>query len=96
MEELHHWATLRQLEKTASFLGKRLVISFEDHKESISTKILNEVDVESINITNRVQVIFNGPFSIPKTIFMLLNHGSLTSLTLLESTHVKIVKEVSK
>lgn len=30
MEDLHHWTTLRQLEKTAAILGKRLVVSFED------------------------------------------------------------------
>ena len=33
MEDLHHWTTLRQLEKTAAILGKRLVVSFEDHRE---------------------------------------------------------------
>ena len=31
MEDLHHWTTLRQLDKTASILGKRLVVSFEDN-----------------------------------------------------------------
>ncbi len=31
MEDLHHWTTLRQLDKTAAVLGKRLVISFEDN-----------------------------------------------------------------
>lgn len=33
MENLQHWTTLRQLEKTATVLGKRLVVSFEDNKE---------------------------------------------------------------
>jgi antitoxin HicB len=32
MEDLHHWTTLRQLDKTASILGKRLVVSFEDNR----------------------------------------------------------------
>ncbi len=32
MEDLHHWTTLRQLEKTAAILGKRLVVSFEDSR----------------------------------------------------------------
>lgn len=32
MEDLHHWTTLRQLDKTASILGKRLVVSFEDRR----------------------------------------------------------------
>ena len=32
MEDLHHWTTLRQLDKTASILGKRLVVSFEEHR----------------------------------------------------------------
>lgn len=32
MEDLHHWTTLRQLDKTASILGKRLVVSFEDSR----------------------------------------------------------------
>lgn len=32
MEDLHHWTTLRQLDKTATILGKRLVISFEDNR----------------------------------------------------------------
>ena len=32
MEDLHHWTTLRQLDKTASILGKRLVISFEENR----------------------------------------------------------------
>jgi antitoxin HicB len=32
MEDLHHWTTLRQLEKTAAILGKRLVVSFEDNR----------------------------------------------------------------
>lgn len=32
MEDLHHWTTLRQLDKTASILGKRLVISFENNR----------------------------------------------------------------
>ncbi len=31
MEDLHHWTTLRQLDKTAAILGKRLVISFEEN-----------------------------------------------------------------
>lgn len=31
MEDLHHWTTLRQLDKTAAILGKRLVVSFEDN-----------------------------------------------------------------
>lgn len=30
MEDLNHWTTLRQLDKTAAILGKRLVVSFED------------------------------------------------------------------
>lgn len=30
MEDLQHWSTLRQLDKTAAVLGKRLVVSFED------------------------------------------------------------------
>ena len=32
MEDLHHWTTLRQLDKTAAILGKRLIVSFEDNK----------------------------------------------------------------
>jgi antitoxin HicB len=32
MEDLHHWTTLRQLDKTAAILGKRLVVSFEDNR----------------------------------------------------------------
>jgi len=32
MEDLHHWTTLRQLDKAASVLGKRLVVSFEDNR----------------------------------------------------------------
>jgi len=32
MEDLQHWTTLRQLDKTASILGKRLVVSFEDSR----------------------------------------------------------------
>jgi antitoxin HicB len=32
MEDLHHWTTLRQLDKTASILGKRHVVSFEDSR----------------------------------------------------------------
>jgi antitoxin HicB len=32
MEDLQHWTTLRQLDKTASILGKRLVVSFEDNR----------------------------------------------------------------
>ncbi|OJW55255.1 MAG: hypothetical protein BGO67_11515 [Alphaproteobacteria bacterium 41-28] len=32
MEDLHHWTTLRQLDKMAAILGKRLVVSFEDNK----------------------------------------------------------------
>jgi len=32
MEDLHHWTTLRQLDKTAAILGKRLVVSFEDSR----------------------------------------------------------------
>lgn len=32
MEDLHHWTTLRQLDKTASILGKRLIVSFEDNR----------------------------------------------------------------
>ena len=32
MEDLHHWTTLRQLDKTATILGKRLVVSFEDNR----------------------------------------------------------------
>lgn len=31
MEDLHHWTTLRQLDKMASVLGKRLVVSFEEN-----------------------------------------------------------------
>ncbi len=34
MEDLHHWTTLRQLDKTAAILGKRLIISFEDNKRA--------------------------------------------------------------
>jgi antitoxin HicB len=33
MEDLHHWTTLRQLEKTAAVLGKRLVVSFEENRQ---------------------------------------------------------------
>lgn len=33
MEDLHHWTTLRQLEKTAAILGKRLVVSFEESRK---------------------------------------------------------------
>lgn len=29
MEDLHHWTSLRQLDKTAAIFGKRLVVSFE-------------------------------------------------------------------
>ena len=32
MEDLQHWTTLRQLEKTAAILGKRLVVSFEENR----------------------------------------------------------------
>ena len=32
MEDLHHWTTLRQLEKTAAIFGKRLVVSFEENR----------------------------------------------------------------
>src|SRR3546814_786004 len=32
MEDLQHWTTLRQLDKAASILGKRLVVSFEDNR----------------------------------------------------------------
>ena len=35
MEDLHHWTTLRQLDKTASILGKRLVVSFEDNGSAV-------------------------------------------------------------
>lgn len=34
MEDLHHWTTLRQLEKTAAILGKRLVVSFEESRKA--------------------------------------------------------------
>ena len=30
MEDLHHWMSLRQLDKTAALFGKRLVVSFEE------------------------------------------------------------------
>jgi len=29
MEDLHHWTSLRQLDKAAAIFGKRLVVSFE-------------------------------------------------------------------
>jgi antitoxin HicB len=32
MENPKHWPTLRQLEKAAAALGKRLVLSFEETK----------------------------------------------------------------
>ncbi|MBA3813700.1 MAG: type II toxin-antitoxin system HicB family antitoxin [Alphaproteobacteria bacterium] len=31
MEDLRHWTTLSQLDKTAAILGKKLVVSFEDN-----------------------------------------------------------------
>lgn len=34
MEDLQHWTTLRQLEKTAAVLGKHLVVSFEDRVDA--------------------------------------------------------------
>lgn len=56
---------------------------------------IQTLDIDSISPTNRAQSVFNGPFPIPQTIFMLLNHGFLTSLTPLESIHIKIEEETS-
>lgn len=32
MEDLHHWTTLRQLDKAAAIMGKQLIVSFEDNR----------------------------------------------------------------
>ena len=56
---------------------------------------IQTLDIDSISSANRAQAIFSGPFPIPQTTFMLLNHGFLNSLTPFESTHIKIDEEVS-
>ena len=36
LEDLHHWSSLKQLNKAASVLGKRVIIEFEDDIELLS------------------------------------------------------------
>lgn len=66
-----------------------------DFNNIIVNANIQTLDIDSISPTNRAQSVFNGPFPIPQTIFMLLNHGFLTSLTPLESIHIKIEEETS-
>ena len=54
---------------------------------------IQTLDIDSVNPINTVQAVLSGPFSIPQTTFILLKRGFLTSLTPLESTHIRIEEE---
>ncbi len=54
---------------------------------------IQTLDIDSVNPINTVQAVLSGPFSIPQTTFILLKCGFLTSLTPLESTHIRIEEE---
>ena len=67
---------------------------FEITNIPVNTNI-QTLDIDSISPTNRTQAVLCGPFPIPQTTFILLNHGFLNSLTPFESIHINIEDEKS-